>query len=424
MTVKVSKNNSHWVLFLILPFFTAIRAMQNFRAPWAKNILWAFVVFYGFTFTIGAETRSKGEDAGSDINRYVDELGSLYGKPLTLDQSVKYFKESGEADVLRTILSIVVSRFTNSQRVLTAVYAIIFGFFFTRNLWYVLMRLKGKPKFFSLILFSSFFLLDSFWEINGFRFNTAVHIFIYGLLPYLFEGKKRSLWICVSTVLVHFTFIIPITILFIYVILGNRLLPYFIFFIFSIFIKQINVSTFNEFVEKVAPTSFLERSTNYRDTDKVAEFRGEKEPDAVLIEKNWYTKWYSNLLQLSLTLILIFFYFMSKKNIRDIGGLYRAFCFSLLFFAIANILSSLPSGGRFLTIASMVAVAVILFYFQNFSKEQYLKNLMFITTPAFILFIIVSIRIGFYSIGVQTIFGNPILSILTDYNMSLNDIIK
>lgn len=428
--LKRQHGSSHWSLFLLLPFFSAMNAVRNFRAPWAKNILWAFIVFFGLTFSIGKETMSTGLDSGSDINRYVDQVQELYGKSLTLDDAVEYFEESGEADILRTVIAITVSRFTNSQRVLTTVYGFIFGFFFTRNLWYLFDRVQGRLKFFSLLLIASFFLLDSFWEINGFRFYTAVHIFIYGLLPYLYEGKKRFLWFSASSVLVHFGFLLPIIILLVYFFAGNRSLFYFIFFLMSVFIQQLDLSFFNKFVENNMPEVFVERSAVYRDEDKVSKFRSEDEtviPESatdVIIVKNWYAKWYTRALNLAFTITLIFLYILSVKQIRKIPGLYNAFCFTLLFFSVANLMASLPSGGRFLTVACMLAAAVILLYFQNYSKEQYLPTLLLAFTPFFLLFIIVASRIGLYSISLQTVIGNPLLGIITDYNLSLNDIIK
>jgi hypothetical protein len=424
-------SDSHWFLFVLLPLFSAINALKNFRAPWAKNILWAFVVFSGFTFTIGKETMSTNLNAGgADINRYVDEVQDLYGKSLSLEDMISYFQENGEADVLRTTIAIVVSRFTNSQRVLTTVYGFIFGFFFTRNLWYLFDRMKGRLKFFSVLLITSFFLLDSFWEINGFRFYTAVHVFVYGCLPYIYEGKKSLLWVSFCSVLVHFTFLLPVSILLLYIFVGNRSLFYFIFFLLSVFMQQIDLSVFNNFIENNVPELFVERSASYRSEEKVTQYRSEDEtivPNSVtdvVITKNWYANWYIKVLQDSFEILLVFLYMLSKKKIKKIPGLYNAFCFTLLFFSVANIMASLPSGTRFLTIACMLAASVVLIYFQNYSRDQYLPTLMLILTPFFLLFFVVSIRIGFYSIGIQTIVGNPLLGVITDYNLSLNDIIK
>ena len=55
------------ILFLIWPLLALALAFRNYRSSWAKNMLWAFVAFYGFCFAIGAENE------GGDIVRYVDE---------------------------------------------------------------------------------------------------------------------------------------------------------------------------------------------------------------------------------------------------------------------------------------------------------------------------------------------------------------
>src|SRR5699024_1226601 len=97
------------------------------------------------------------------------------------------------ADILRTIIALAVSRFTASQSVLTLVYGIIFGFFFSRNMWFVLERFKGKIRLITILLFCCFFLVIPIWDINGFRFWTAAHIFVYGVLQFLFDEKWRGI---------------------------------------------------------------------------------------------------------------------------------------------------------------------------------------------------------------------------------------
>src|SRR5699024_3364969 len=177
------------ILFLIWPFLALISAFKNYRSGWGKNVLWAFIAFYGFSFAIGAESQ------GSDIVRYVAELQYLHGIPITFSFAVNYFLQSGEIDIVRTIIALVVSRFTGSQAVLTLIYGIIFGYFCSRNMWFVLERFEGRMRPITILLFSCFFLVIPFWDINGFRMWTAAHIFIYGLLPFLFDGKRRGVFI-------------------------------------------------------------------------------------------------------------------------------------------------------------------------------------------------------------------------------------
>src|SRR5258708_2586071 len=98
---KSQASEAHWVLFLFLPFLAGAYSVWNFRAKWAKNIMWAFIVFYGFTFSISKENTGEGNE--SDIARYTYEVKTLYREPLTVKSAVNYFYETGEADILRTI---------------------------------------------------------------------------------------------------------------------------------------------------------------------------------------------------------------------------------------------------------------------------------------------------------------------------------
>ena len=182
-----SERKYYWMFFWFSPLITTVFALKNHRYTFAKNILWAFIVFYGFTFAIGEES------TGSDIVRYVEEYQLLYGETFTFEEIVKYYRNRGEIDVLRTFLAMSVSRFSNSQSVLTAVYGLIFGFFFSRNLFYLLSKLEGKSRRVTFLLLSCFFLAVPIWNINGFRMYTAMHMFFYGVDAISVGGKETRI---------------------------------------------------------------------------------------------------------------------------------------------------------------------------------------------------------------------------------------
>lgn len=421
---KLQASDSHWFIFLMLPFFASITALKNYRAPWAKNVVWAFVVFYGFTFAVAKES------IDADINRYVDDLKEMYARSLSFYDVLEVVKESGEADILRTLIAIVVSRFSQSASVLTAVYGFIFGFFFSRSLWYIIDRLQGRLKGLTVFFLLVFFLVNPIWNINGFRFNTAAWVFVYGALPYLYENKKSKLIFCFASLLVHFSFLFLIAFLAIYLLAGNRKNVYFAFFIASVFISNINIGQFNTFLENSLPEVFLERSKNYREEDRVDEFREsdksikiEKETGKY-IQKNWYAVYYLRCLYWSLTLLLIGMYIFGKNIFAGSKWLLNGYCFSLLLFGAGNIMQSLPSGERYLMISSLITVSVVIFYIQNQFYEKYISKITVIAMPLLLLYIIVSLRNGLYTISVNTLIGNPFFALLTDYNLSLNDIIK
>lgn len=421
---KLQASDSHWFLFFLMPFFASIAAVRNYKAPWAKNVVWMFVVFYGYTFAVGRE------NFDADVVRYIEELKELYGRSLTFYDVLGIFKENKDADIVRTTLAVLVSRFTNNGQVLTAVYGLIFGFFYSRCLWYVIERLTGKLKWTTVFMLIVFALINPFWNINGFRYNTATLVFIYGVMPYLVENKKRSLITSYLSVLVHFSFLLPLAILTLYVFVGNRKNLYFGFFIISVFISNISITEFNSVLEKYVPEVFLERSEKYRDEDRVKEFReGDagtfvETEEGVVLEKNWYAIYYLRILYWCLSILLIVMFIFGGRAFAGSKWLLNCYCFSLLFFSIANIMQSIPSGERYLMIASLISTVTMIFYLQNLQLERYLSKAVSILAPALFIFVIVSMRTGLYSISITTLLGNPVIMLFTDYNLSLNDIIK
>ncbi|MEZ4841525.1 MAG: hypothetical protein R2821_08455 [Flavobacteriaceae bacterium] len=166
-----------------------IISFVEYKMPLAKNIFWAFCAFYGFTFAIGKES------VGTDILQYMAELQYLHEQSqLGIAGVIDYFKVKGDVDIFRTILSFILSRFTDSQVILTLVYAVIFGFFYSRNVWYIFSLIENRLTILEKMIFLSIILLIPIWFINGFRMWTAFHIFMYGLLPFIFEKKKIGIF--------------------------------------------------------------------------------------------------------------------------------------------------------------------------------------------------------------------------------------
>jgi hypothetical protein len=402
------------LLFLVWPLLALLSAFKNYKSSWAKNILWAFVAFYGFAFAIGAESE------GSDINRYVQQVKDLHTVEMTTSKAVEYFQESGEVDILRTFIAVSLSRVTDSQAILTLIYGIIFGFFFSRNIWYLLEHMEGKLQPITILLLTCFFLVIPIWNINGFRMWTAAHIFIYGLLPFLFEGKKNKILVCLASILVHFSFIVPVGILFGYMLAGNRLVLYFGFFVLSFFISEINLEVFNNIVESYAPEIVQERTSSYRSETQVEQHREGGQQNKV-----WYAVWYRVALRWSITGFIILLFFKGRAFFKENKGWLSLFSFTLLFNGAANLLSSLPSGGRFGSIATLLALSVIILYIQNRQHDKVLKRFTLAAIPALLLFIVVAVRIGLYSMSATAVLGNPIIAVFfTGEHISLNDFMR
>lgn len=401
-------------IFFVWPLLAVVTAFWNYRSGWAKNILWAFIAFYGFSFAIGTESQD------SDIVRYVEEVQYLHGIQMTAGDAIEYYQQSGEVDLLRTFLAVTVSRFTGSQAVLTLVYGIIFGFFFSRNIWYVLLHLEGKMRPITLFLMVCLFLVIPIWNITTFRMWTAAHVFIYGLLPFLYERKWSGLFIAAGSILIHFAFLIPVAALFAYVLFGNRLLIYFVFFMSTFFVSEINIKVFNNVVESYAPEVIQERTSGYRQQGHVESYREGAQGGNV-----WYVRWYGRALKWVLFGFIVSLFIKGRTFFAKNEQWLRLFSFVLLFYGFANLFSSLPSGGRFIAIANFVALALVILYVQNRRQDQVMRQFAVTTVPFLLLFIIVSIRIGIYSISATAILGNPVIAFFfSGEHISLNEFMR
>jgi hypothetical protein len=90
---------------------------------------------------------------------------------------------------------------------------------------------------------------------------------------------------------------------------------------------------------------------------------------------------------------------------------------------IGNLLSSLPSGERYLILAQFFGVAVTVLYFAKYYSLNY-KKAVAVVSPFLLFFIIISLRKSFDTISVMTVFTNPILATIIDSPVALIDLIK
>lgn len=400
-------------LFLFWPFLAFLSALSNRKKPWAKNICWAFVAFFGFTFAIGAENQ------GADIVRYISGYQSMHNVQMTFASSVEYLSLEKQKDLARPLISLILSRFTDSQAALTLTYGIIFGFFFSRNMWYVLERLEGRLKPLTLLLICCFFLVIPIWDMNGFRMWTAAHIFLYGALPYLCEGRVKGLFISALSILVHFSFIVPVLALVVYAVAGNFMVVYFSLFISTLFMAEIDIRAFNQYVEAYAPLSLQEQTAGYRGEGYVEDFREGS------TSRVWYAIYYTKALGWAVSGFLIILFIKGRDFFRQNRYWLNLYSFTLLFYSVANILSTIPSGGRFVAVANLFALALIIFYVHQRSRDLMMKRFVWLAAPLLLLFIIVAIRIGLYSMSATAILGNPLIAFFASAeNISLNDVMR
>ena len=130
------------------PFIGLVQAFNYNKKDWAKNSVWLFVVFYGFTMY---------RPELMDSSRTVMRLHELYNTQLNWDVFIANFYDVDTriVDIYEPLITYLLSLFTNNGNVLFAIFGIVYGYFYSRNIWLLLDLAKEvkKNKMFSIIQF-------------------------------------------------------------------------------------------------------------------------------------------------------------------------------------------------------------------------------------------------------------------------------
>jgi len=401
---------NHLLFFFIWPLMSLFYSLKRIDLKWTKNIFWLFCIYFGYTFVVSNKE--------IDAYRYIETFKTLSDNSYSFNEFIS-FLFSGETkyvDIVNPLISFILSRFTSDGRILLATYGMFFGFFYSRNIWYLLEKAINKsiPTIFFIIVFS---LIDPIWKLGTFRFGSAIHVFLYGALPFLLDGNTKKIWACLFSPFVHFTFIFPLILLMLYFVVGNRQHLFILLFAISLFINDLNLAAIqNQF--QIFPEIYQQKASSYITEDYYQLQTGQ------INITNWYIKYYIPILKF-ISAIFIFVIYIFNKTIFNTGFYLRGlWCFTILFYAFANLVNLISQGIRFYAVANLLTFFLLSMILSLKDLPGLLKFLKIIVIPFLILLIIVDIRRGSDFIGLATIFGNPLIAPFFDNDISLISIVK
>jgi hypothetical protein len=402
--------NTPVLLFLLNPFIGVIQAFKHYRESWAKNSIWLFVIFFGFTMF---------RPEAMDSNRYVQRLEALYDAPLSWETFIAnfYSAESNTVDIYQPLITYFLSLFTKNANVLFAVFGIVYGYFYSRNIWLLLDASKGKPLNRPLwILIFGFASVIGYWELNGVRMWTAAHMFFYGAYLFLIQGKRNGYLIALASILVHFSFVLPVAILTAYTIVKVPWKILYYVFLASFFVSELNIASVSERLKSIAPEFLVPRIDSYTNDQYL-------ETIAEAVQTNWYVTFYLKALGWFIFIMITYVYFFGLTKIKSNKAFSNFFGFTILFLTVGNLMSLIPSGGRYLTIARIFALALLFLFYIWYGTTMYRRYLTTLS-PLLVFFIIVSLRVSFDTTTFMTLFGNPIIAVLVDFPVPLINLLK
>jgi hypothetical protein len=395
------------VLFFVWPFAAFLKALGNYRAPWAPNVFMYFAAFLGFTFVLY-----------EDAERVNIQLITLHHGSLGLVALfTQYFADdSGMLDIIYPLITFFVAMFTDDYRFLFAILAFTLAYFITRSLWFLFQRITHKVGIFDGLILIAFALTVQIWYIGG-RWNLAAAIFFFGLLNYFYYKETRYLWLAGASVFVHWSFFIALPVFFIYKFFRNRTLIFFILFVTSFFFSFVEIEAIRDLFENYTPTAVMESRGSYLKETTIDARQAKAET------VNWYVFGHIKLLNWFLLAAGTYLFLSQKNLLKGNKPLFNLFNFSLLFFGVFNAISYVPSVGRFLVVGQLMFLSVLFLFIQE-SRGRFHPLLRIIGQVVLIVFIIVRLRIGADGIGLWIFTGNPLLVYFLENKIALIDIIK
>jgi len=411
------------VFFLLWPLGNLLFNLKNKNVFEKKTVILLFLTFLGFMFIYGDPNKHY---EGSDSGRYAAQFEEFYKQSFSLNQLFESFYNEGSqiVDIYSSLLMWLVSRFTGDPRFLFMLLSFIFGWFYINNIFIVLSSndvKKYKNNFILKLIITSLILLLPIWFINSFRFWTASHIFIYGLLLiYLMHNRNGYFFIFVS-VFVHFSFIYLI-----FIFLLFKLIPKWNFnllfwgFIVTSLTSELKLNLPELMNITNLPDFISARTEAYTDEDYVL----------LLSERTyaWHTTFASAIGRYLPLILLVLFYFSSFNRFNNTSDVNNATSkhFNILLFAIlagtiTNIIVGVAELGRFMIILRFLIYIIVIL---NFAYIRKFKIIFYLLIPLFIFYIIFQIRVGTDHFGPWVLIGNPIIALLVETQTPIIDLFK
>ena len=415
-------SNNKILLAILWPFGALVSALRNWREPWAMNVFWVVCAFLGAIHIFHPVGTVLGD--GADAGRYMLDLQYMYQSVHSYSEISRNFYDGDTNDVFATTLLFLVSRITDSGHVFFFVLAIIYGFFYSRNIWYILDKIRDERINRLWILIALFFFVGPIWFINGVRMFTAMHVFCYGALPYLLDGDKKKLVWPILSFFIHFSFTFVIVIFAAYILIikkysrNNIVLTVLLgFYLVTLTIKSLDLSAASSLLHVYLPGFFDARIDGYVNEDTL-----NKRLDS-LSYNSWHVAFFNDI-QYWCNQVLVLISFITVKKYKDqLYNILPLFAFALLIYGFANIFACVPSGGRYIVIAKMFMIPVFIFIFKyavgDYSLSRYMKPII-----VFLAFsLIFEIRKGLENYGVG-LMGNFFTAYLFDDRTPIIYLIK
>lgn len=372
-------------MFFILPVIGFIFSLFNFRSKTTALIYVGFAMLFGYSISFS--------NSSADSFRYALAFAN-FDNTLNYNKIVDLYQAGELRDLYRLLLFYFTSLFTSNPKVMYAVAGLVYGIL---SYWclslFVRERGPGWDNY-TLILSVIFFTYISISGINSFRFNTGALLFFYS--TYRLIIKRDTLWIIgvLLTPFIHYGFIAIVPVVLIYSLVGrwfysvdgvSKLLYFFFIltFVVSWFLgtNSINIGFLSQ---SEALSGAVGSRLEYINSHEVAEIVDNREESSTFVA---FQKYFSHAVKLYVFVVILYLRNLFGRFKGDKTRYTRLFAFVLFFYSVSFIASSIPSGGRFLSIAHLFLIILLSMCYAIY-KGKDIKRIIMLSIPVFIFHIL------------------------------------
>ena len=364
------------LLFVFLPFVSFILALRNLKSKVNTVVFILFCTLFGYAFTFTFDSADSYRIALVFHEFDYDSIADV----------IPLFFLGITPDLYEFFSFTLIKKISNNPKMVFAFFGLVFGVF-----WYLSLRVFTKEKgsttdFYIHLLFFIFLIFNPITNVNGVRFNTAIWIFFYAAINIVLYNKKRYLYLLFLTPLIHFSFLIPSSVIVVFyssqriLFLKDKINTFLYFlFVFSFVVSWIlETNIINlDFLSNIIPSDSISNKIDKYNSDEMADLYQKRASESLFLKVSTFF--------LTLLKICVFFFIVySRKLLKKIKEpnpvLNKLLSFVLFYFSFAFIISTLPSGTRFLMIGYLFFIIFILKLYLKYA-DRTIKNYILLLLP-------------------------------------------
>lgn len=368
---QIDKSTWKYVLFIISPIVSFVFSLGSIQTVSSRKIFFMFAIVFALALTIDPFSTMD----GARYRERFEEMTYVSVEDFT-ERLNLYLHGMGDKDFYSTVVSFLVSRFTNNYHVFFAVCMVVFIVFMLKSLALLTNEKRFNNTWYAFFIVFIFVSWNTIFNVQYVRFYTAAWIAVYALLKCFIFRQHRYAFLLIVATLIHLSLFI-LVILYALNSLSFKYRKCWVFiYILSFVLSFISKSQISNLMESHLPQIFSSAFSNYL-TDEAA-------------NRIWgfgfiqeFFRLYLEPIYMNILMLVSYYSLHRQSNYRSKYLL----SFLLVYMTFVNMSIQIPTlGTRFLQMAIPLFAYLILIESKHMQKVKYIV-LFYPVAFAFTLFV-------------------------------------